>query len=169
MKAFQLFLVPLIINLVNPANTIANWDWQNPLPQGNTLCCSFFINENTGWAAGELGVILKTVNGGDDWVIQRKAQDGYVRSIFFIDENSGWAAGNTMLRTVNGGTDWFVSNSGFNELCESVFFTDLSVGYCAGLNGSLFLTSDGGDNWETLVSGTSNHLLDISFVNLNTG
>ena len=64
MKAFQLFLVPLIINLVNPANTIANWDWQNPLPQGNTLCCSFFINENTGWAAGELGVILKTVNGG---------------------------------------------------------------------------------------------------------
>jgi hypothetical protein len=35
----------------------AQWFWQNPLPQGNTLFSTFFVNSNTGWAVGEAGTI----------------------------------------------------------------------------------------------------------------
>ena len=39
------------------------WFWQNPLPQGHNLYTTKFINENTGWAVGEYGTIIKTSDG----------------------------------------------------------------------------------------------------------
>jgi hypothetical protein len=42
----------------------AQWEWQNPLPQGNTLKSICFINTNVGWAVGEYGTIWETTNGG---------------------------------------------------------------------------------------------------------
>jgi len=46
------------------AFAIAQWTWQNPLPQGNSLSCVKFVDLNTGYAVGSNGTILKTTNGG---------------------------------------------------------------------------------------------------------
>ena len=46
------------------------WFWQNPTPQGNYLNDVKFISPNTGWAVGSLGTIIKTTNGGANWVEQ---------------------------------------------------------------------------------------------------
>ncbi len=35
----------------------AQWFWQNPLPQGNTLRSVKFISPTTGWAVGDYGTI----------------------------------------------------------------------------------------------------------------
>ena len=45
----------------------AQWFWQNPLPQGNTLLDMSFVNQNLGWAVGYNGTILKTTDGGENW------------------------------------------------------------------------------------------------------
>ena len=45
----------------------SQWHWQNPYPQGHTLDDITFCNENIGWAVGEFGTILKTINGGENW------------------------------------------------------------------------------------------------------
>ncbi len=40
------------------------WCWQNPLPQGNLILKQAWFDVQRGWAVGESGTILKTVDGG---------------------------------------------------------------------------------------------------------
>jgi hypothetical protein len=40
-----------------------NWIWMNPKPQGNSLIALDFVNDNTGYAAGFCGTVLKTTDG----------------------------------------------------------------------------------------------------------
>ncbi|MEI7727371.1 MAG: YCF48-related protein, partial [Bacteroidota bacterium] len=46
---------------------IAQWSWVNPLPQGNTIHDVQFVNTSTGFAVGDGGTILKTIDGGYTW------------------------------------------------------------------------------------------------------
>ncbi|HEX6718191.1 MAG TPA: YCF48-related protein, partial [Pyrinomonadaceae bacterium] len=44
------------------------WQWQNPLPQGNSInAIRFAADKRHGWAVGNDGVVLTTSNGGFEW------------------------------------------------------------------------------------------------------
>jgi photosystem II stability/assembly factor-like uncharacterized protein len=45
----------------------SGWRWGNPLPQGNTLRSASFAGA-TGYAASDVGTLLKTDDGGATWV-----------------------------------------------------------------------------------------------------
>lgn len=62
------FFLTLALIVLIPATNFTQWFWQNPLPQGNVLNSVEFINSNTGWAVGDKGTILKTTNGGINWI-----------------------------------------------------------------------------------------------------
>ena len=106
-KYFLLFLI-----LFSSGNTInaqnCTWKWQNPLPQGNTLNSIRFINNNTGWAVGNTGTILKTTDAGTSWLRISSGTFNNLQSVFFVDSISGWVAGDngTILRTTDGGLNW---------------------------------------------------------------
>ena len=74
----------------------------------------FFINKNTGWAAGyrypDTTNIIKSTDGGANWFNLKNIHANTLNSLFFIDENTGWAAGNKypsetgiILKTITGG------------------------------------------------------------------
>ena len=71
----------------------AQWTWQNPLPQGNTLLSVFFTGANTGYAVGHFGTILKTTDRGKPWIDQSPSTSETIISIFFIDDTVGYATG----------------------------------------------------------------------------
>ena len=49
----------------------SGWEWQNPLPQGNTInSIRFAADKKHGWAVGSDGAILRTRNGGFEWDAQ---------------------------------------------------------------------------------------------------
>jgi hypothetical protein len=56
MKSFAVIIL-LCLYPTHSTLTQEGWSWQNPLPQGNKLTEIFFINEQTGWAFGENGII----------------------------------------------------------------------------------------------------------------
>ncbi len=61
-----------------------------------------FLNADTGWAAG-FNVIIKTTNGGQNWIAQSFTAAS-LNSIKFFNPDIGWACGgNKMLYTLNGG------------------------------------------------------------------
>ena len=75
----------------------------------NTLYSVFFVDENTGWAAGSSsGLILYTTNGGANWTEQASLNTAHLRSIYFNDADHGWTVGHLgrIFNTTNGGTDW---------------------------------------------------------------
>jgi len=67
MKTLFLLCLSLLLTSI-PTNAQEGWFWQNPLPQGNNLNSIHFIDSNIGWAVGHTGTVLKTTNGGTDWV-----------------------------------------------------------------------------------------------------
>jgi photosystem II stability/assembly factor-like uncharacterized protein len=77
----------------------------NCLGYGEIFNSIQFVDENTGYVAGEAGVIIKTINGGDIWRSQISNTAKNLYSIFFADSIRGWAVGDsgTILTTVTGG------------------------------------------------------------------
>jgi len=108
----------------------------------------YFANANTGYAVGDHGTILKTTNGGTNWVALLSGTNQWLNSVYFADANTGFAVGGStrsiILKTTNGGNNWVVWSSGTNEWFRSVYFTDTNTGYTVGYNGTILKTTNGG-------------------------
>jgi photosystem II stability/assembly factor-like uncharacterized protein len=104
----------------------------------------FFYNDNTGWAAG--GRIIKTTNGGENWVIQYNSQPTVGHSINFVNENIGYAAGSygAIVHTSNGGTNWYPQDGYTSAYLTGVYFTDSCIGWIVGYYGVILHTTNGG-------------------------
>jgi len=86
-------------------NSFAQWEWQNPIPTVYSLLSVHFTDANTGYAVGDAGTILKTIDGGATWISQTSGTTLPLNSIYFPDADTGFAVGNdgTILKTTNGG------------------------------------------------------------------
>ncbi len=76
-------------------NTLAQegWFWQNPFPQGNNLNGICLTDANTGTAVGGDGTILRTTDGGANWMIQSSGTTYDLNAVCFTDVNTGTAVG----------------------------------------------------------------------------
>lgn len=60
-------------------------------------------------------------------------------------------------------------NSNINEWCSSLFFLSETIGYTTTQEGKIYKTSDGGQNWTLLNSGTTVPLNTVVFLNETVG
>jgi photosystem II stability/assembly factor-like uncharacterized protein len=131
-----------------------------------SLADVFFINQTTGWAVGDRGVIWHTQNGGTTWRQQSSSVTCRLNSVFFIDAHRGWAAGGEfhphsdssrgiVLRTGDGGNTWTpIPRLLLPQLMRIKFF-DHQRGIAIGLASATqpsgaFVTQDGGHNWQPI-------------------
>lgn len=117
-----------------------------------------FINRNIGWSCGEGGIILKTTNGGTNWISQiTNVPTKPLLGIHPVNENVVYAVGwfGTILKTTNGGDNWLAIENGVvgdgNYFC--VFFLNETTGWIGENNnmgqGDVKKTTDGG---QTFIS-----------------
>jgi len=134
-----------------------NW-FQQSSGTSSILRSIYFVDENTGWAAGFDG-ILKTNNGGITWVQQLS---GYgLLSINFYDENLGFAVGlsGAFLTTINGGENW-IEHKNFTRTLTEVQFINPNYGWTVG-DTLVYSTTNGGFNWTS--SSPTDHILSTIF------
>jgi photosystem II stability/assembly factor-like uncharacterized protein len=171
-----------------------DWNEQSSRIEGiNSITDIFFINENIGWITGGfyvegelnnksegLPTILKSTNGGTDWIPQYYANSlfptGYLNSIYFTDILNGWAIGSyfadtaKILHTTNGGEDWLEQYNGVSDLnYSSLHFINNNIGWVAGYNGLILRTSNGGIDWNNYLTGTEHELTSIFFTDSLNG
>ena len=142
------------------------WQWQNPLPQGNSLYSLQYVNENLVWASGATGTLLKSSDGGDTWEFKMLKERMYVNDIFFINEEKGWICGGSeddelsyILGTTNGGLTWenqLIQNQG--GPFKSIVFADENIGWAAGSFTNILHTTNGGQDWNIQDSSLFNIL-----------
>jgi len=121
-----------------------------------------FIDGQHGWAWGgglkkdygeQPGVLLTTVNGGQNWneVPYPFTQD--VRSLFFLDARHAWASTvEGLYSTTDGGLNWTKIQTRLPELAfNAMFFTDDKTGFVVGRSGRMARTTDGGQSWWKMV------------------
>jgi hypothetical protein len=65
----------------------------------------FFSNKDNGTVVGYNGTIMRTTNGGENWVVQISGSGTMLTDVSFTDINTGTVVGNygTILKTINGG------------------------------------------------------------------
>ncbi len=133
-----------------------------------------FINRYTGWACGRGGKILKTTNGGINWMnIPNPSYigGGNLISIFPVDSLYCYVSGgyNIILKTTNGGVNWIEISNGplLTGSYNGVHFLNRDTGwFCRG--GHLVLrTTNGCLSFDTVITPSST--IDIYFRNFNEG
>jgi len=137
----------------------------------------FFLDENTGWAAGNLGTIVKTTNGGQNWISQSISTTDHVHSIFFTDPLNGWLVlyefvpdrHGSIMHTTNGGDSWTTQLSVWGFSLHRIFFTDSNNGYALGSNGIFYKTTNGGQYWYEISPFYSYWLYSTFFFDSNRG
>ena len=121
------------------------WVWQNPVPQGNVLYDVCFLDTTHGWAVGQLGVVLKTSDGGATWSVPKSPTAKNLTSVAFVSAERGWIVGSDagVFETKDGGR----TRAAVPGLAATqVEFVDSTHGWL--LQGNrVYRTVDGGVAW----------------------
>lgn len=98
----------------------------------------FFINQKTGWAAGNQGKIYATMNGGKYWREQNSNIAKNLTDIFFLNTAEGYAIGDegAILHTTTGGNVWKVDEPIVKHKLERIFFIG-KKGFAVGFGGTI--------------------------------
>ncbi|MBU1011167.1 MAG: T9SS type A sorting domain-containing protein [Bacteroidetes bacterium] len=139
----------------------------------------YFVNADVGYASGDHGKVLKTINGGNSWVTLNTGINQGLASIHFVDPMIGYAASGfyndycSMVKTIDGGNSWTTVNTAAGKTAGGMWFLDAERGFYAwadDLFGSSVIgrTLDGGASWDTVYSG-NDWISYFYFVDENTG
>jgi len=161
------------------------WIKQPSSPTTKNLRKILFVDTLYGWASGDSGTIINTTNGGQNWTVQNSGITAYnIDDIFFLNRRLGWALSNDylffgtkMLKTTNGGLNWQLSVfPDTTQVFYTIFFLDSLTGFMGGYTGTIYKTTNGGNNWINCYI-DSNYCpylylfpkLNFSFLNAQTG
>lgn len=188
-RTIYLILAALIFQ--QPTTSHASLQWRvlsHPSPESAiraTIEAAFFINDLNGWAIGDNGTLLKTVDGGERWATADLNPRIQPSGIFFLNNNQGWIVGNhrrqgIVLQTADGGRSWQIQFqvAGFNlSSLHSIWFADEQNGWVVGeaekngsVRGMIFGTQDGGRSWIQQYRGSSGTFLhEVKFFDARHG
>jgi photosystem II stability/assembly factor-like uncharacterized protein len=171
MKNTVIFFLIFITFILFSKLSYSQWTNQNPVPNGNDLLSTFFIDDNTGWIVGSEGFLKKTTNAGIDWIMQNSGTNLTLKSVQFVTQNTGWICGEggLIIKTTDGGLSWIQLTSGTTEHLTDIHFCDLNKGYIVGNNGTILKTTNGGFVWNSLPTGVVFDLNSVDFVNSLVG
>ncbi len=134
-------------------------------------------NADVGYAVGGLNaydtlypLILKTTDGGQNWVEQISPVDGGYHGVFFCNNNLGYACGGStgyygvnhkgiVIKTTNGGATWQLIYNRPNEKITGIYFLTPSLGFIYVINAGggtyssyIKRTTNGGTSWDSIGS-----------------
>ena len=142
----------------------------------------FFIDINTGWATGYNGTVLKTTNGGSNWISSANGiTSDDLTSIHFVNNSVGWISGQNLnvFKSTNGGLVWLpqVIPSTFNSDLTSLFFVDVNTGWTVAnyeyspnlYDGYIYRSTNGGTTWDLSEFVMDERIYCLYFLNNNVG
>ena len=131
-----------------------------------------FADATNGFAVGQDGLILHTVNRGATWT---EIQNGLTLDSFYGAEMMGpnklWVVGDlgVLLHTSNGGVNWVQQSTFTTNSLLSISFANENNGWAVGDLGTLIRTTNGGANWSGISTGVSDVLFGVKFKDVNNG
>jgi len=174
----NLFLIiTIIIGLITVGRVKSQWVVQNSGTTKNLRSVKF-INRWTGWTVGDNSTILKTTNGGFNWINVPNPTSGKpLHMVSVIDSNHLYVVGSfsTILKSTNGGINWTVIMNwpvGLGNTYEGVYFLNKDTGWACGQGesnfGQVLFTKDGFQSFDSSYTLGAYHS-DIYFKDIYSG
>ena len=95
-------------DLYRTTNSGVNWF---AISSGGGLLSFSFTNNNTGYAVGRSGKVLKSTNGGNSWSDVSTSTINWQRMKFYDEQSAVGISDNLVYTTTNGGTNWIANFS----------------------------------------------------------
>ncbi len=127
-----------------------------------------FANSNRGWVTGRNGTIIGTFDGGNTWSSELAGEWAWIYGITVVSSTRAWVIG----------ADWFMGIAPIFKYNGTIWskqydITDTKTGreisaadslnvWAVGGDGVIFYTADGGANWTSQTSGTTEQFEGVS-------
>ncbi|MCH8525461.1 MAG: hypothetical protein LAT52_13000 [Balneolales bacterium] len=140
-----------------------------------------FKDASVGFAVSDAGRLYRTANAGEDWELVPIGLNRNLRAITFVNQDVGYAIGalSTVLQTTDGGVTWnLLPTAAFSggssadlqfRTLSSLYFADELNGWIVGNVGTIWTTTDGGNNWVRQSAPTNTVLNKVHFADTQTG
>jgi photosystem II stability/assembly factor-like uncharacterized protein len=133
---------------------------QVEVPVRAPLTAVSFVDENEGWAVGHDAEIVHTSDGGKTWTLQnyQPELEKALLGVLFTDKQHGFAVGayGLFLKTDDGGGTWSDASADAITADGLHLFSIKKLGdgslFVTGEQGTLGLSTDGGNSWKKLAS-----------------
>ena len=136
-----------------------------------------FVNSNIGFAVGDSGLVLETVDGGNNWkqvkIFTKDSTNIFAKNTFysshFFETGDGFLVGanGTIIEThdllQSASKVPFISNATLFDIA----FATRDLGLIVGSKGAIFRTENGGKTWLKAKSNTNRLLYDVEFLTQN--
>ena len=119
------------------------------------------------------GDVLKTTNGGSNWLIVNSGTTKDLMYICLTDNITGFICGQiyggVILKTTNTGNNWRIvfDQNDVSTNFRSICFPTTNIGYAIG--NRVFKTTDIGESWFQQITPNLESLNSVYFTNANTG
>ena len=127
-----------------------------------------FIDEKIGVAMGDSGTLIKTTDGGENWVFVTQGPIGTFNSADFPSPGLGFAVNSNgeIFRITDKAEKIYQADQ--NAL-RNIQFLDDQTGWVSGSDGMVFKTTDSGLTWSQLQTPVDAHLESMHFIDKETG
>jgi photosystem II stability/assembly factor-like uncharacterized protein len=138
----------------------------------------WFRDASEGFVVGSYGMLLHTINGGQDWTLVSDRMDNpeafHLNQLVPAPDGSLYIAGESgfIYRSSDGGQNWDSLEPGYEGSFYGMVIVPGADGayelLAYGLRGNLFRSTDHGETWESLESGTTITLMSGGLLNDGT-
>jgi len=140
------------MNIYKTTNGGLNYTAQNSNYTSQRFMSIYMIHPDTVFISGNYGKILRTVNGGNNWITLYSDTTLQFWGLFFVNSNTGYVAGSNgrIMKTTNKGDNWIIQTTPTSTALDGIYFVNETTGYVGGAN--IFLkTTDAGQTWVNMV------------------
>ncbi len=116
-----------------------------------------FTDVNTGYISSGAG-LLKTTNGGDEWLIMNAPSGGYYKVQFRNEFGYAVASNGKIIKSIDAGLNWIEQPTVTNNGLYALYFNSDNYVYSGGTRGTILKTIPA----ELIVTGTSTSYTEIS-------
>lgn len=136
-------------------------NWTNTFIPSTTINDIYFLNSNTGFIVGNVGVGYKTTNGGVNWTAMTMGLINNLNGVFALDANNIYAVGQSgkFFKSTDGGSSWSNSSTASAFTLYTVNFINSSTGFIGGSSGVFQITTDGGASWVSRPTPVTQNLI----------
>lgn len=148
------FILCFMICTIASQITFAQWTNIN-IPSGWSLDKASFVDDFHGYAASSnYNYLFRTTNGGATWDSVIVPQG--VVDLDFISIDTGFVLINifssfSIATTFDGGDNWITDTMPSGTYFQLIRFTDAVTGYATSNFGSVYKTTNGGNNWTPIT------------------
>ena len=135
----------------------------------------YFLDQQTGFAAGVRGTLITSTNGGVNWSYRNLGAENSFNSLVFVNGSTGFLGGGqgyfgVVFKTTNRGSNWQIAYRDSAQV-NALQFINANTGWGACNNNVFIKTTDAGNSWSrsTIPNASYNNNNDIYFLDQNTG